>query len=462
MNAPHDRTEASTRPSTTHEEVAVKRLSAMRSESALWRMAGSLVGGQGATAALSFLFWILVTRLVDADEVGAASAVISTQTLLGLVGSLGLGTYLVVELPRRPPEEHRGLVLRAFLSVSVVAAAVSLVVALVVRATGGGALAHGLESPCRTAMFLVGAAAAAIVLVLDEAVLGVDRADVQLRRNITASLLRFPLTLVVLLLGVRDATALQALWIVPILLSVLLAWRRLRLPGGATLDVPPPGGVRARGRIGVVVGEAARATRHYGLNLAVAASTQLVPAVAGLVLTSEENAPFAIAWLIATFAFVIPYFVSVALFARRANDHPLELARSMRQTLPVCLGLVLLAEAGAAALGYPVLLVFGPQYAAEGYVLLLLLIPAGIGMVVKDHLVAWWRVREQFRLATTLAVCAVLVEIAGAVVGGVLDDARGVALGWLVGLTVELVVAVPLLVVVVRQGRRAPVVEDAS
>ncbi|MBC7638544.1 MAG: oligosaccharide flippase family protein, partial [Rhodoferax sp.] len=401
----------------------------------MWAPFRSLLGAQAASALLGLVFWVTVARLVPAHGVGVATAAISTQTLLGLFCSLGLGTFLVAELPAQGAARQRTLLLRSLLVSAAVAVVAAGVVVAAVGASGiGGALGEALSDPARAAAFVAGSVAAVWVAVLDEAVLGLRRSGVQVTRNLVASLLRFPLAGLLLLAGSRDALALQVCWVLPLLVSVAVAWRVLRLPTAGE-------GPSLRADISRLH---APALHHYRLNLAIAACTQLVPVAAALTLETRENAAFAIAWLLATFAFLPPYLLAVSLFAHGAGEGPAALRVTMRQTIVVALGLSLVICAGAWTLGRPVLSIFGGGYADTSYVVLALLVPAGAWMVVKDHLVALWRSEKRFHLATRLASVALMLELAGAAGGGVLDGARGLAVGWLAAMVLEALLLAPV------------------
>ena len=187
------------------------------------------------------------------------------------------------------------------------------------------------------------------------------------------------------------------------------------------------------------------ALRNHALSLSLAAGSQMVPVVAGLTLASVENAEFAIAWLIATFVFLPPYLLATALFAHGANVATEEFRTSMERTIPAALMLSGLLCVGAWVLGEPVLLIFGGDYARHSWAILALLVPAGLWMVFKDHLVALWRSQRRFALATRLAGAALVMEVAGAMTGGIIGGARGLCVGWLIAMGVEMVLGVPWL-----------------
>jgi O-antigen/teichoic acid export membrane protein len=401
----------------------------------IWSPFRSLLTAQVLAAALGLVFWVIVARVVDARDVGVAAAAISAQTLLGIVTVLGCSTMLVSELPKAGPARQRTMVLRSLLVVfvsSVLAAGVVVAFSPLLSSN----LDEALGNPIGAATFVLGTAGFAWALVVDDACLGVKRSGLQVWRNLVASSLRFPLTALLLLLGFTDAHVLQVCWVLPLLASIPFTLWRLRLPrpDGAS----PPLLSDVRGFLGL-------ALRNHALSLALAAGSQMVPVVAALTLGSVENAEFAIAWLMATFVFLPPYLLATALFAHGANVSEEEFRRSMERTIPAALSLSALLCVGAWALGEPVLLIFGGDYSRHSWAILALLVPAGLWMVLKDHLVTLWRSQRQFALATRLAGAALIMEIAGAMTGGIIGGARGLCIGWLIAMGAEMTLGLPWL-----------------
>jgi hypothetical protein len=75
---------------------------------AVWRRnrdlldnAGTLLGTTAVTVGLGFFYGALAARLFTQQEVGYGAAAVSAMTLLGTIGTFGLGSLLVGELPRR-------------------------------------------------------------------------------------------------------------------------------------------------------------------------------------------------------------------------------------------------------------------------------------------------------------------------------------------------------------------------
>lgn len=392
----------------------------------------SLLGAQVLGTVLGLLFWVLVARAVAAPEVGVAAAAITTQALLGLLVSLGLGTHLVAELPGHPEARQHQLLRRSLLVVGLAGTAAGLLVVLAAGPLGllGQSLGAAVSSPLDAGLMVLGVVGAGWALVVDEATLGLRRSSLQVWRNLCASGVRFPLVGALLLLGPRDATILQLAWVGPLLLSVGLMLVAVHRGVAEAAPVAPAGPTLLED----VRRSARPALRHQGLNLAVAAATQVVPVVAAVALAPADNAAFTIAWRVATVAFLPPYLVAVALYAHGASLDADAFRRTMGRTLPAALLLSVALCLAAVALGRPGLWVFGEEYAEASYLLLCLLVPAGTWMVVKDHLVAWWRARQQFRVATRLAAASVLLEVGGAAAGAAVGGATGLAVGWLAGM----------------------------
>ena len=381
---------------------------------------------------------MLAARLVDAHEVGVAAAAISAQTLLGILTVLGIGTVLISDLQLHDPRRQRQLVMRGLLVVLVCSAVLGgVLVALSPLFTAN--LRDALGDPIGATAFVVGVVAAAWAIVADEAALGLKRASVQVHRNLLASSLRFPITAVLLALGLTDAHVLQVCWVLPLVLSVPFASWRLRLARrGPRSDRGPS--LRSD-----VVTYRGLALRNHALSLSLASASLMVPVIAAVTLTSVANAEFAIAWLMATFVFLPPYLLAIALFAHGANVSTEEFRKSMEKTLPASLLLSALLCVGAWVLGEPVLPIFGGDYATESWAILALLAPAGLWMCFKDHLVALWRSQRRFGLATKLAGAALLIEVTGATTGAVLGGATGLCVGWLAAMAVSAVLSVPWL-----------------
>lgn len=409
----------------------------------------SLTSAQLISTAAGFVFWLVTARVVDPVDLGVAAAGLAAVALLSKVTTVGLGTLLVVELPPRDPGEALRILRAAVLLLVGLGAAAGLLCVLasdlLLSDATGGPLAEVLTDPWLAGLFVAIGGATTAANVLDQAVVGVARGGVQVTRNTVASLGRFPVLVGLAVAGDVDAAGVLLTWLVPLLLSLVVALAQLR----------PPVGTPRGGELRLLIGYWRSALAHHALSLALASGPLIVPVVAGATLTSVENAHFTVAWMIATFVFIPPYMLATALFASSASRGIDQFATSMRRTLPAGLLLSGVLCLGTFVGGGLLTSAFGSTYGANSRTVLGLLALGGLWMVVKDHLVAQYRVQGRLGFATGLAIVSVLMEAAGAAIGGHLGGATGIALGWLGAAVAQAVVGAPIVLGLLRLAREA-------
>ena len=407
------------------------------------RTFAALVAGQAAGTVLGYVFWVVTAHLFDRYEIGVASAAITTLTLIGSFTTLGLGTFLIIEIPVRGSEQHRRLVMGAVLAVTTASAVVGLVVWACVPGDENVSLPLALADGRTALLFVIGCAATAVALVLDQASLAVDRSRAQALRNALASGGRIPLVLVLILCGVDEAWVLVAAWVIPLVLSDVVLFRLLRLPAGGHR---PDQSYRT-----LISRHWRQALSNYRLSLALAAGPLLIPVVAGIALDARPNADFTMAWLMVAFVYLVPYLLSISLLSSSASGGEAAFLQGVRTSLPTAWLLSALLIVGAWLLGPVALHVLGSSYADRSAPLLALLSLAGLWAVVKDHLVVWARVSRRLGRAAAWVAVASVLECAAAFEGARLWGARGLCIGWLIAQAAELVVCTPALIRLVRR-----------
>jgi O-antigen/teichoic acid export membrane protein len=414
------------------------------------RIAGisaSLMGTQALTSVLGLVFWTIAARQFVRADVGLAGAAIALMMLLGLLGSFGMGTALIARLPTTAPDERRVLVRTCLAAAAAVGTLLGLVVpTLAVHLFGATALAPIAGSIWPLLGFAVGTGLTASVIVLDQAVLTVGIGALQLERNVTASAVKTLALLGLGFAGIHGGMVIFLAWTIGNVVSLpLVAWRTR---GGRTLArgrrLVEPALLRAIGRL---------AFSHNALNVSIQAALLLLPLMVTVLVSATANASFNAALLLVGFVFALPYTVSVGLFAAARGDES-EIVKRMRLTIPFGLAVSAAADLVIFPLAGPLLHIFGATYAADGTVLLRLLVLAGLPFVVKDHFIALRRVQGRTTQALAVTSVFLVLELAGAAVGSQLGGVVGLCIGWLAVLVVEaLILAVPLIGAV--RGRAA-------
>ncbi|MCU0490150.1 MAG: hypothetical protein MUD01_00980 [Chloroflexaceae bacterium] len=405
-----------------------------RANHAMLTNAVALVGTTGVNAVLGLVYWWVGAQYFPAAEVGIASASISAMMLLGTGAMLGMGTLLISQLATA--DGKRGdLVASALL----VAASSGLLLGV-----GFAVLAPWLSSELRVLgsgmgtvlLFGLGVSLTAVVLVLDQILIGVLWGGVQFSRNLLfAGSKLLVLALLPWVASSGSGLAIYATWLVGNYLSLMLVgWVAARRTGRLA------GWPRWPTLKGLLRGGLA----HHTLNLALQTPGLALPVLVAVVLSAEAAGRFYIAWMLASYVFVIPFALAMVLFAVGSADRAV-LAEKLRLSVGLSCGIGLAAWASLALLAGPLLGLFGAGYASEATGVLQLLGLAVVAIAIKDHYVAIHRVEGRVTAATLPVLLGAVVELAAPAVGGMLGGLTGVALGWLVGLYLQTLWMAPLV-----------------
>jgi O-antigen/teichoic acid export membrane protein len=400
---------------------------ALASHRALLANAGSMIGTTAVNSLLGVAFWFVAAHNFSAAAVGVAGAAISAMTLLGFTGTIGLGTLLMGELPRR--KDGRRALLNAALTASGLAGAVlGLAFALVAPLVSGN-----LDPLSATALaavsFVVGTGLTSLGLVLDQSLIGLLRGSLQLSRNtIFAAVKLVALIAVAALVADPSAPWIYSAWGVGIAASLIVLIRVYRGRREERLR-PDFSSLHAMRR---------SAVSHASVNLALETADLAMPIVVVMLLSATENASFYIAWLIVNLLVMIPFSLSSVAYALGSGDEAAVESR-FRFTFALSLVLGVLADVILIPFAGPILRIFGESYDAATTTLRVLALGV-FPLTVKTHYVAIHRVRRTLGRAMPIAWAGTALELGGGALGAALGGLSGVAWGWLAGLLIETVV----------------------
>ena len=416
---------------------------------AVWRRhrdlldnASTLVATTAVTAGLGFFYWAIAARLFSQRAVGYGSAAVSAMTLLGTLGMLGMGTVLIGELPRRKP--GAGLVSAALIASGLGSLVLGLTFAIVAPHVSGrfGYVSGTLG---QAALFVAGVLLTAVSLVFDQATIGLLRGGLQLSRNAvfaTAKLLVLPAAAIIL--HDEFGTGILLAWVAGIAVSLVPIAIRLRLTGAPVLPRPDWAVLRGLGRT---------ALAHNWLNLAITVPQALIPVLVLVVVSPSANAAFYAAWMLISFLKIVPTHLSTVLFAVAAGD-PRVIARKLRFTLRLSLLIGLPGMAVLALCAHLALSTFGPNYAREATVPLLLLLISYLPCIPKVHYMAVCRATGRIPRAAAVLTGAAVLEVTAVVLGGESGGLRGLSFALLAVFIIEgLVTTPPVLRAAMGHGR---------
>lgn len=413
----------------------------------LFRNGIYIMGTTAATSLLGFGFWVIAARVLAAEEVGRAAALVSAMLFVAVFTNLGIGQMYVSRLAGREAGHdwsltvNTGLALAALVSLAGGAVAAVLLPALV------PALKEGID-PVAFALLPVGVAGAACSVVLDFACIAERRARPSFVRNVAAAVLRLAALGLAALGPLDSATWILAIWVASFVLIDVLGVARVLPALGHDYRLTLRGWRRELAAVkGLIAG-------HQSINLGAQASTYLLPVIVSARLGTTENAYFYTTFMVASGLFFIGPAISNALFAEGAH-RPHRLGEDLRRAVKYILLLagppaLVLIVAGPAILG-----VFGPDYSEEGSTLLLILIAAAVFDAILQLQLAILRVKHQLRDAAIATWVMLVASIGSAWFLLPAVGLEGGGLGWGIGKVVG-VGAAGLFLVVGRPDRRAP------
>lgn len=414
--------------------VAVKMIPGLSTAARRWGAAavivanaGSLVGTTAVTSILGYVYWTAAAHRFAPADVGLGAAALSAAILLGTIGMLGLGTLLMAELPRQPGREGH------LISTSLLLAGAAGLVLGVVFGVAAGTLSPALAPlgahPASVALFAIGAGLAAATLVLDQALVGLLRGELQFGRNALFAVVKLGALLLagVWLVG-GGGLAIYATWVVGETVSLAALAGLAIARGNVWHDFRPRRWDVRR------VGQAA--LRHHALNLSVQAPSLALPVLVTVLLSATSNAYFYTAWMVASFVFVGPIALATALYASGSRQ-PDAMGRRLRLTLGLSMVAGLLANGVLFVAAQRVLNLFGPGYAAQGAPALRIMALAVFPLIVKDHYVTVCRIEDRIGRAALITAVGGLFELALAGFGGVIGGLPGISAGYVVAVGVE-------------------------
>lgn len=415
--------------------------------------ASSLVFTTAVTSILGFAYWWVAAHHYAPEAVGIASAAVSVMTLLGTFCILGLNTLLITEIPRQP-EKAASLISTSIVVVGVTGLVVGAGFALLAPLVSSAFLPLR-NSPIDVFDFSAGVALTAIVYMLDAAVIGLLRGELQLWRNVICSTAKVvTIFMAGLLLAQKTGMSIYATWTLSNLFSLLFLLRWVKIKGWQTLRSYLPQWTLIR-QLGI------SALMHHLLNMTLQAPTLILPVLVTILLSAKMNAWFYVAWMIANFVFVVPTALTTVLHAMNSAQ-PKALGQKVRLTM----GIATIAS-GIASLPLlfatpQVLLVFGHSYADEASWCLRILALAAFPLIIKNHYISICRIHDRIGQAMLSMTPGGVLELVAAAIGARLAGLTGLSLGWVVAICIESLFMLPTILKTIQGKDVLPAEKDAE
>ena len=378
-----------------------QRLGELYRSNHLARNSGYVILTTAVSGLLGMAYWAMSARVFPVGALGVASALLAAMTFASAFATIGLGTTVLQVLPTADDE----------LWCTAVNALVFAGAAFGGLAGGGLALVLPLlsprlaaaETPFVVACIVAGTAVLTLATLLDYVFQAARAAQFTLVRGFTFGTLKLALLGVPVVLSYRSADWIVASWIAAaaVVSAITLRWQiaslgrryRLRLTGTGRY-------LASRARLLVL---------HHLTTLGSVLIPSLMPVLVVARLSSEANAHFYIAWLLSSILITVSSAVSGNLLADVSYDVT-RLGARVRSAVRLIALLMLPPAAALAALGRPILSIFGHGYAVHSYGILLLFIVVAVPDAVTNVYVSV--LRAQGRPATAAAMNLAMAAIA--------------------------------------------------
>jgi O-antigen/teichoic acid export membrane protein len=420
--------------------------------STLFVNAGSLVATTVLTGGLGTLYWWVAARSFTPTDVGSASASIAATLLLGAISLLGTGTLLIGELAGSGALERCRLVATA-LTVSTVAGSL-LGVGFAIAAPYVTSDLTLFSSPGAIALFGMTVGLTSAGLVVDNALIGLLRSDIQLLRNVVLSVAKL-----VLLVGIAQLSLPNGAFAIylSLFVSTLLSFVSVvHLAGFGRL---PVSAYRPHWELLRRLGGSA--LQHHVLNLSLQVPSLILPLLVTVLLSATLNGYFYIASMFSSLVFLAPAALSTVLYAAGSRE-PATFARKMRLTMGASAGIAILANLVIGIGAEPLLAIFGRAYAQEVTIVLRLLVLAAFPAMFKIYFVAFCQTHRQVPRAALLTASGAVLELLAASLGARLGGLEAFTLGYVAAMCVEAAIVFPVVAGALAPGRFARSMERWS
>jgi O-antigen/teichoic acid export membrane protein len=386
----------------------------------LYANAFYLWANSAVTSASGLIFWIVVARLYNAEDVGLAAAAVSALMLLGVMSSLGLGLGLIRFLPEAG--DRTVSILNGSFTLGALAATAIAIIFLLGLPIWSPSLAFLREQPLQFVLYTLFAIFVTVGSIQMQAFVALRRAEFVLLASAAGIVLK--LGLPVALAAFLAPFTIVGAWASGAVLGVVVSsfWLLRRAHG----TYWPAINLKRWPALNML-------SYSFGNHISVlllSAPDFLLPLIVVSRLGGETGAYFYVAWAVSMVIVTVPVALSLSLFSE-GSHYRQRLHGDLWRALGTALVLSALAAGVLFVAADKLLLVFGGDYAREGKDVLRLLALAALPACVTNLYLGVERVRKALR-----RLILVSLVVAGMTLGGgyaLLPSLgiKGVAIAWL-------------------------------
>lgn len=376
-----------------------------------------LILGTLVTALLGFIFWILNARLFSPNDLGIATTTISAATLVSSFSLLGFNNSLVRFLPKAKNKSEK--ISSGLLIVTIVTLLLSILYLSFINILSPK-LNFFLENHSYELVFIIFTLFLSYSNIVDSIFIAYRGSKNVLVKSSIQSILKiiFPLFFVSLgFLGIILALTFSTIS------GVIFAIALLYINYGYRFSLQ-------------IESLELKRTIHYSfgnylVNFFSSLPLLVIPIIVTVYVGTEYSAYYYIDAMIINLLYIIPSSITNSFFAEGSYGDE-NLRQIFKNSIKLVYAILIPGIVGIILLGYYVLLIFGKDYADNGYSLLILLATSSIFYSINNLLLAIFRIKHKIKILLFINILGSFFILLCCIIFARFN-LTGIGLSWLAG-----------------------------
>lgn len=367
---------------------------------------------------LGFIFWIIAAKYYTPSEIGLASTLISTSTLLSVVANLGLGIGIIKYLP--PLKKNSNNLINSFTTVAGSTSVIVSIIFLGLIRIFSQEMDFLNNSYLYQLMFIVVTLCFVIGSIQESVFVAERKSGYSILKNlIMGSRFLYPAFFVTFgTIGIFSSYG------IAYILSILVTTFFL-LPHAIKGYIPKihVDKLLIKDSLNYSIG-------NYIAGFFELAPGLMLPFIITNMISSESTAYFYIAWTVSSVLYIIPKSIATSLFAEGSNGKE-KFNQEIKKSLKLVSILLLPAIVVVFIAGDKILFAFGESYSKNSIELLRILVISSLPLAVNTIIISIWRVKKRIN---NIIITNASIAIATIIIGYLMAPYIGVTgfgLAWL-------------------------------
>lgn len=345
---------------------------------------------------LGFVFWIINARLFTTEQVGLATTIISSASLIVSIAGLGLGAGLIRYLPKSKRKNQK--INTCFTLIALFTIVVSVIFLLIIDFTSPKI--HFIkENMILAFIFIIFMIFASLSSLIESVFIAYRNTKYVLIKNSVFSISKLILPFLLVSLGAYGIFSSYMLSMVLGFLTVfiILVYKFNYKPKFAFYD-------------SIIKKIGKYSFGNYVAGFIGSLPVLLLPLIITNVLTPETTAYYYMVMMIASTLFIIPQATSNSLFAEGSYNQK-TLKHNIWKSIKIISLLLIPAIIITIFFGKYVLLLFGKSYSSEGYMFLDIMAVSGVFVAVNSVLGSILNIRKRIGAIITRSILSTILVL---------------------------------------------------